>query len=148
MSADERLPMVRQNLARRAGEGATSDAIAEAAISTWKEVAIHLAPIIGEGGVGSLYARSLHLTRASFPWLADGSALESTRRVQQSDWPFMDLRTSLAQREPADASSASSALLNTFLELLAALIGEPLTARLLRPLSNDAGFPLAQEIKQ
>lgn len=151
MSSDAvlRLRVVRQTLARRAGDGATAEAIAEAAISTWSGVVFHLAPIIGEGGVGSLYARSVHLTRASFPWLAASSTLQPASRVQQTDWPFINLRMSLAQREPAEASNASSALLDTFLELLATLIGEPLTARLLRSLLDDTGRNgPAQEIKQ
>ncbi len=141
--------MVRQTLARRAGDGATSEAVAEAAIKTWRGVAVHLAPIIGEGGVGSLYARSLHLTRASFPWLATAQPMPLALRMQQTDWPFMDLRMSLMQRDPADASNASSVLLDTFLELLATLIGEPLTARLLQSLLDDAGFNgPAREIMQ
>lgn len=146
--------MVRQTLTRRAGDGATSDAIGEAAIRTWSGVVIHLAPIIGERGVGSLYARSVHLTRANYPWLASGPMSSPmtqpiSRVSQQTDGPFTDLRVSLAQRDPAEASNASSALLDTFLELLATLIGEPLTARLLRSLLDDADSSgPEQEIKQ
>ncbi|MBC7944818.1 MAG: hypothetical protein H7X91_06070 [Burkholderiales bacterium] len=151
MSSDDALrpQTVRHTLARRAGEGATAEAIAEAAVSTWGRVAVVLAPIIGEGGVGSLYARSVHLTRFNFPWLAASQLMPPPSWVQQTDWPYMDLRMSLAQRGPAEASKASSALLDTFLELLSTLIGEPLTARLLRSLLDDAGpHGPAQEIKQ
>lgn len=133
-----RLGSIKKILARDAGVGADAKALAEAAVSTWRRVTFHLTPIIGEGGVGSLYARSLHLTRSRFPWLAVAPATQPAGQAQQTDWPYMDLRSSLEQREPAEVRNASSAHLVTFIELLATLLGEPLTARLLRSLWDDA----------
>ena len=72
---------IRGTLAQRAGEAPDASAVAEATLSTWRQVAVRLAPVIGARGVDVLFSRSLHLTSKAFPWLAmvgdhgDGAAL-------------------------------------------------------------------------
>lgn len=139
--------MIQSALARHAGVGADAKAVAAAAVSTWSRVISHLTPVIGVGGVDALYKRSLHLTHASFPWLAQ--SMQPAGDATQSDRSLMDLRANLEARATAEAAAASSALLVTFVELLAGLIGESLTARLLRPAwALDGRNESDQEIEQ
>ena len=119
-------------LSRMAGSGADAQAVADAAFFTWERMTLQLAPVIGEEGVRALYARSLHLTRLKFPWLAHAD------KSMRTDSPFIDLRVSLASRDPADGADAGAALFVTFTGLLIALIGVSLTSRLLAPVWADA----------
>ncbi|MDO9286713.1 MAG: hypothetical protein Q7U26_17620 [Aquabacterium sp.] len=82
------------------------------------EIDAALTPIIGPRGVMALWQRSLHLTAAAHPWLA---ALD-----------LLLLAKAVGQRDAGDAAAAVNALLRAFHELLASLIGESLTERLLR----------------
>jgi hypothetical protein len=118
---------IQRTLTQRAGESANAYSIAEATISTWHQAAVRLAPLIGAQGVQVLFRRSLHLTSAAIPWIAvdphdDGSAAL-----------LASLQARLAGREPVAASEAGQALLVNFTDLLATLIGESLTERLLAP---------------
>lgn len=125
------------------GAGADAKAVADAAVRGWEQVTSQFVPLIGEGGVGVLYARSLHLTRSKFPWLA------ARQERQQTDSPYTDLRVSLERREPSEAIEACSALLVTFADLLTALIGETLTTRILHSAWATGGpDETAQEIQQ
>jgi hypothetical protein len=92
----------------------------------WGSITAELIPIIGEDGFAILYARALHHARSAFPWLAAGPA------PHPADTQFTSLRLSLQDRPIGEARVANEALLLTFTDLLAVLIGEPLTAGLLR----------------
>lgn len=96
-----------------------------AAINLWEQMATQIISIVGEGGFNSLYARSLHFARSTFPWLA--AALPS----HQGEPRFAELKQSLEAQTPLLASAANSLLLVTFTDILATLIGEQLTARIL-----------------
>ena len=78
------------------------------------------------GGFESLYARSVFLGQATFPWFA-AIALAS-----QSTHRFAGLRMSFAAQDPTQVSSANTLLLVTFTDILASLIGEHLTTSILR----------------
>jgi hypothetical protein len=82
-----------------------------------------LAPIVGEDGFRVLYARSLHRARSKHPWLA--------RDPVKGELPFATLQASLEAESPERAAEGSRALTDNFNELLNALIGEELAARLL-----------------
>ena len=116
---------IRRALARRIGATSDAHAIARATLDTWREMVALLTPVIGARGVDVLLRRSLHLACARFPFLgvapdeADGAAL------------LAGLEARLAGSDAAVALQASHALLVLFIELLATLIGEPLTERLL-----------------
>ena len=103
-----------------------SHEIAAAAVRSWDSVQSRLAPIIGEDGFRVLFARSLHRARIEHPWLA--------REPVKADAPFSMLKASLESQTPEHAADGSRALIAHFNELLNALIGEQLAARLLRPL--------------
>jgi hypothetical protein len=100
-----------------------SPAIAAAAVSAWTHAESRLVPIIGEDGFRVLYARSLHRARAQHPWLA--------RDPAKGEPPFAALTTSLKAESAQRAAEGSRALMENFHELLNALIGEELAARLL-----------------
>lgn len=106
-----------------------TDSVADLTLNLWQHLASQLISIIGEGGFKMLYERSLHLTSSSFPWLAPGST--SPEHDAASGSHFEDLKMNLEERAPPDARAASSALFVTFTDLLASMIGEPLTIRIL-----------------
>jgi hypothetical protein len=113
-------------LARRAGRATDAGIIAAAVLDTWRDVTVRLAPIIGSHGVDVLFRRALHLVSATYTWLVapadgDGSAL------------LADLKGCLVRRDAASAGEAGLAVMLTAIQLLADLIGESLTERLLTP---------------
>lgn len=117
---------IQAHLARLAASGASVEQIAETAIATWRNIDAALSPIIGQRGVTALYKRSLLLSCAHNPWLKP--VAESTRPLDD----FTSLQTAMARQTHADAMAANGALLQTFTDLLANLIGASLTERLLR----------------
>ena len=119
---------IRRTLAHRAGESPTAGLVAKAAIGTWHDVALRLAPVIGAQGVYVLFRHALYVTAKSFPWLA-----MATNEGSNTDLLAM-LQARLAASEAEAAIEASNALLLNFAELLAGLIGESLSERLLAPI--------------
>jgi hypothetical protein len=106
------------------------EALVAVAIDVWQKLALQLISIIGEGGFQSLYARSLHLTSAAFPWIAESPAAPTDSR-------FVNLKINLEGRDPVEAGEANIALLITFIDILALLIGEHLTLSILRSTWGD-----------
>jgi hypothetical protein len=112
--------IVRDLLAQHSGK------VVDAELELWEQMASQILPIVGEGGFKSLYARSVFLTQATFPWLAADSPSSGTEhRLAQ-------LRQCLDGQTPAQARAANRLLLITFTDILASLIGEQLTTRILR----------------
>ncbi len=119
------------------------DAIVATSEQLWQRLAQELISIIGEGGFQSMYARSLHMLVARFAWLplhaipfnqTDGGVPVSR---------FAPLAQCLSEQSPHDAAEGSIALLCTFIDTLALLIGEHLTTRILRSAWGDAALDLA-----
>ncbi len=117
--------------------------VADAAINLWEQMATQIISIVGEGGFNSLYARSVFLAQSTFPWLA-ASALSP-----QADHRFATLKKCFEEQAPAQASAANNLLLVTFTDILASLIGEQLTTRILRSAwGNDASESGRQGIQK
>ena len=118
---------IRRTLRQRAGESPDALAIAKATSETWLLMSAQLTPVIGGNGVDAILKRSLHLTSVVFPWLSVPDV--------QLDIDSLPVRINvlLAGHEAVVAAQASSTLLITFTELLATLIGNSLTRRLLDP---------------
>ena len=95
------------------------------AILIWERMATQIISIVGEEGFNSLYARSIYLTQATFPWLV------ASPLPRQSDLRFAELKANLEGQTPAQASEANIFLLITFADILASLMGELLTTRIL-----------------
>lgn len=109
--------------------GGTRDArsVAEATLRTWHLMADRLAPVIGTKGVDILFRHSLYLTRTTYRWLEIAED-----HGDNADLPASILAR-LSSREADTAAEAGYTLLVTFTELLATMIGESLTQRLLLP---------------
>jgi hypothetical protein len=112
--------------------------VADAAILLWEQMAAQLILIVGDEGFDSLYGRSLSLSRSTFPWLAGSSSLPPDGQR------FAELKMSLEDQTPEQAIEANHLLLTTFTDVLASLIGEQLTTRILRlawstDISNSTG---------
>lgn len=113
----------------------------DATVAAWQTLHASLSPIIGQRGVAALIRRSLYLTRDAHPWL---SPVCDTAAGQDLLAPLSSAL--LLQTEP-EAIAAHGALLGNFRDLLATLIGESLTERLLRPaLDHTSSGPTAQDI--
>lgn len=119
-----------------------TEKVADASIDLWEQMASQIISIIGEDGFNSLYARSVFLTQPAFPWLA--AALLSPH----SDHRFAELKKRLEGQTPSQARDANSLLLRTFTDILAALIGETLTARIVSSAwGNDASPSTSKEFE-
>ncbi|MET0846713.1 MAG: hypothetical protein ABWY46_11025 [Pseudomonas sp.] len=114
------------SLAHRVGPDADIARIAQAIISTLRDMEVALTPIIGQQGVAALYRRSLHLCASTHPRLA------CTRDKVPAVMDLTALKSVIVEQSDADALFFGEVLLTTFYELLSTLIGPSLTARLLR----------------
>lgn len=118
---------IRRTLTQRTVGAPDASAVAEATLTTWHQMAARLAPVIGARGVDALFSRALHVTSSAYPWLAiAGGRGDSAAHLA-------GLTVQLEANKAAVAAEASHALLVNFTELLATLIGESLTVRLLAP---------------
>jgi hypothetical protein len=119
-------------LMHKAGHSPDAASLAAAARRSFDELARVLAPLIGQAGIDALAARAVHLAQREYPWLAN------TRDPEQTDRPLVHVGTALEHQEPALATEAAAAVLATFTGLLVTMIGEPLTARLMRQAWPDS----------
>ena len=119
-------PALTEPLSERVPRGASASQIATALGPLLLDLDAALSPIIGPRGVMALWQRSLHLSAATYPWLAAGQP----GGMAALDAPL--LATAIGQRDDHDAAAGVTALLWAFHELLASLIGLSLTERLLR----------------
>ncbi len=110
--------------ARHAGTDAGE--VTALAIGIWRQLAFKFVPLLGPNSVNSIYARSLESNKSAFPWLPDSV------RQDVADLPLMALKASLLVRRADEVILANSALLDTFVNLLATLIGARLTIPFLR----------------
>lgn len=114
---------------------------ADAMVATCQKIDAALIPIIGHRGVAALYGRSLHLVAATHPWLAAAHA------GVEAPMDLAVLKSVLARQSGAGAAAGGRALVRTFLDLLATLIGRSLTERLLLSVWEDLlSGPAAQDI--
>lgn len=92
----------------------------------WEPLAKHIVSLVGEGGFNSLYERSLFLNQSTLPLLA------ASRLPVLTDPQFANLKKSFKGQTPEQINEANRLLLITLTDILASLIGEPLTARILQ----------------
>lgn len=108
-------------------DGTSSSRVAEAVASAFQGIDQALAPIIGTRGVAALYKRTVHLAGRTHSWLT--ATMEGVPTAMDVD----ALKAALEVQTAAIAAAAGTLLLQTFRELLTALIGPLLTEQLLRP---------------
>jgi hypothetical protein len=107
------------------------DTLVDVTVSLWEKLAVELVSLIGDGGFQAIYLRSGMLAAARYPWIVHDSSL------QQTDFQFTGLRSSLEGRDLTEAGEASIVLLSTFLDILTSLIGELLVTNLLHSAWGD-----------
>lgn len=123
--------------------GASSQEVAEVIAKAFQDIAQVLVPIIGQRGMAALYRRSLHLAGA--PWAKIAAAIDAAALVMDT----APLAAELAKQTAANATTAGTGLLQVFYVLLATLIGESLSERLLRPVwANFLSGASAQGTKE
>lgn len=119
-------------ITRRAGAtGVTS--VAAAVRLTHDDLTAMLAPLISAAGVEALWGRAFDLVRRESP------GVERRGDDRRSDEPFAEVIHWLETQGSSATVDAAAAMFATFAELLAALIGEPLTTRYLEKAWPD-GF--------
>jgi hypothetical protein len=96
------------------------------AIQLWQLLASKLILIMGEIGQNALYTRTLCLTQPNFPFLKNASMEYGL------DIRLESLKKCLAEQSLVLALQANHQLLVNFTDILATLIGEELTLRILR----------------
>lgn len=94
-------------------------------LQPWRRIAQHLCPLIGESGFCALFGRAVHVIGPDHAWLAPQQPCRAPEQL------FASLEDRMALVDATRAAAANEALLQTFTQLLAALIGERLTQRLL-----------------
>jgi len=116
---------IRRTLRQRAKDTSDALSIATATSEIWLLMSAQLTPVIGGNGVDAILRRSLYLVSAAFPWL--------TSPDEHVDHESLPVRISVrfAGRDSVVVEQASCSFLITFTELLATLIGNSLTRRLL-----------------
>lgn len=124
----------------RAGVAAPADHAADAVVRTLRDLDAALAPVIGPRGVAALCKRSLHVAARHYPWLGDVQDDGADATID-----FQRLTHVLASQCSEDAGAAGAAVLQAFHDLLASLVGAPLTRQLLGGVGSEiAGEPRAQ----
>ena len=139
MSGISRIAEFSRLLTLEAGSEADATIIASAAQRLCEQLARRVTPLISERGLAAIYARSVRLTQRQFP------GLPTVATSGDLDGLFADWRQSLEHLEPAVAKAVAVAVLATFTEVLASLIGEGLTTRLLREAWPDFAFDSSSE---
>lgn len=95
------------------------------ALLLWEQLATRLSPLIGESGFHALYGRAFRLIRLQHAWLEVDSSQQTIRQLLNG------LEKKLTAIDPLLAREANAAFLHSFTNLLANLIGEALTMRVL-----------------
>ena len=118
--------IIKEIQARHSGTDAR--AVAASAIDIWSRLAFKFVPLLGPNSVNSIYARSLEFNKPAFPWLP------ASLRQDVAELPFAVLKESFEFRQVDEIIRANHALIDTFINLLATLIG----ARLVTPFLRSA----------
>ena len=122
------------------GNETDADAVAAATVRAVESLMGELKPLVGGLATFALYARSLHLANASFE--------RPDPALQKLQEDLIPLRNDLSARSLEDSRTASHALLRALVDLLASLIGQSLTDRLLRSAwgNSNAGHSSKEKI--
>jgi hypothetical protein len=109
------------------------DAIVNTSVDMLELLANSLIGIIGEQGFETLLYRSVHQVNLEFPWLMFDP------RARPADPEFHLLRRCFEGQDLAQSRAASTLLFNTFIDILALLIGEHLTMLILHAALGRVG---------
>lgn len=106
------------------GEDDGAEIVAGRAAAHWHETTRVLSAFFGERAIASVYRRALKLASRAHPFLA---------QAQETSHPltFSNLRITLAEQSPVNATAAFNASVTAFNTVVDSLIGPDLTLRLL-----------------
>lgn len=116
---------IHRTLAYRSGDAASAFAFAAAVVDIWRRISEQLEPVIGKRGFNILFERSIQLASKTHQWLG---LVEANEAMGVS---LTDMTDMLAAQDAPVAHEASCAVLTSFTDLLANLIGASLADRLL-----------------
>jgi hypothetical protein len=102
-----------------------NETTADMAIILCEQLANKIILIVGEGGFKSLYGRSILLITPKFAWLY---AYKPKSEINNQ---FTELKLCFSKLTSNQIIEVSNALLITLTDILASLIGEPLTTNIL-----------------
>jgi hypothetical protein len=122
--------IIKTELARRVG-GAGANQIGAATCDILIRIHTELVVVVGTQAAAALCAHAVHRTRSRANW-----TMPPSTHVTQSS--MHALHADLAQRTPTEALSAGQFLLNALVDHLTALIGLPLTRRMLQTALTQA----------
>lgn len=114
-------------------------AVSRELLQPWRRIAQHLCPLIGESGFCALFGRAVHVIGPDHAWLAPQQPCRAPEQL------FTSLEERMVLVDAERAAAANEALLQTFTQLLAALIGERLTQRLLESATATTGTASGQQ---
>jgi hypothetical protein len=120
-------------LLRRAGDPGDPTRIAAAVLDVWNDIEAVLSPLIGARGSAALYQRSLHLAARR------SSCLAPLQGGLHDPVDLARLRATLAACTSVDAVAGGAALLQTFCDVLADMLGAAFADRLLQPVLGARG---------
>lgn len=118
------------------GEPTTSDALAAASGRLLDQLSHRLAEVIGPAGVQSIFLRAVSLQKLGFAFLEE-CIIPRERGNSLAD----ALRACLREQEPEVIQEVSVNLFATFAGLLATVIGESLSWKLLQQIWPDTLLP-------
>ncbi len=101
-----------------------------ALIALLRPLRLQVASLVSEDGFNFLLERTLFLTAQAYPWI-------NAEPASSAETELDNLRLTLATRTHEDALAASAALLSSFVDLVASLIGDSLTDGILRAAWGD-----------
>lgn len=104
-----------------------SRGVAECATQACEGLSQHLARLVGEHGVNTLFKRSVLLVRRQSPWLASSNPWGGAPR----DAPWLWLRASLEQQDSETATEGFILVLSVVIDVLENLVGKRVVNQLL-----------------
>ncbi len=136
-TTEAQLSAAAEQLDRQARGRATAEEHAKAARLAYNRLSAHLGTLVGETAARALFLRSLKLRAAEFP---------SLRKIFHRTDRDADLGERLAMcsegEAPEDVEAMMVAVFATLLTLLGTLIGDRLTAQVLR--DSNPGFRVSE----
>ncbi|MGZ8271228.1 MAG: hypothetical protein ACXW1T_08470 [Methylophilus sp.] len=109
-----------------------NDKTADTAIILWEQMATKIISIVGESGFKSLYVRSILLNTSKFSWLTTYNPKSEINNQ------FSELKLCFEKQTSNQIVEVNNQLLITLTDILATLIGEPLTTNILCMAWGDA----------
>ena len=118
--------MLREELIKRQVSGLPADRALDKAFDRWQRLMDETIALLGQLGFDSIYHKSLSLAHRQLPAMG----LDHLGKADQST--LSELRAALTEQTSADGCEVILTLLLNFTAVLAILIGDSLTERLLQ----------------